>query len=172
MIRGQLTIDRNRAEYFGESLNIDNVQNSPRLWRMHSDQLLREHGVQVTAQRIAVMNAITDHKHISADAVATAVRADIGSISRQSVYDTLALLVSEGLVRKIQPVGSPALFERELDDNHHHIICRDCGHLADVECAVGNAPCLSASDDHGFEIDEAEVAYLGRCPTCQKVSRN
>ena len=139
---------------------------------MQSDEILRGHGVQVTAQRIAVINAVTANKHISADAVASAVRTDIGSISRQSVYDTLTLLANAGLIRKIQPIGSPALFERELDDNHHHIICRDCGHIADVECAVGSAPCLTASSDHGFEIDEADVAYLGRCPNCQKASRN
>ena len=138
---------------------------------MQPDQLLREHGVQVTAQRIAVINAVTTHKHVSADVIATTVRSDIGSISRQSVYDTLTLLVTAGLVRKIQPVGSPALFERDLGDNNHHIICRECGHLADVECAVGSAPCLTASDDHGFEIDEADVAYLGRCPSCQKISK-
>ena len=149
---------------------MDIVQNSPMLWAKQPEQLLREHGVHVTAQRIAVFNAITSHQHISADAVAVAVRADIGSISRQSVYDTLTLLATAGLVRKIQPVGSPALFEREMGDNHHHIICRDCGHLADVECAVGSAPCLTASDDHGFEIDEADVAYLGRCPSCQEHS--
>ena len=138
---------------------------------MQPDQLLREHGVQVTAQRIAVINAVTTHKHVSADVIATTVRSDIGSISRQSVYDTLTLLVTAGLVRKIQPVGSPALFERDMGDNHHHIICRECGHLADVECAFGSAPCLTASDDHGFEIDEADVAYLGRCPSCQKISK-
>jgi Fur family ferric uptake transcriptional regulator len=138
---------------------------------MQPDQLLREHGVHVTAQRIAVINAVTTHKHVSADVIATTVRSDIGSISRQSVYDTLTLLVTAGLVRKIQPVGSPALFERDMGDNHHHIICRECGHLADVECAVGSAPCLTASDDHGFEIDEADVAYLGRCPSCQKISK-
>ena len=138
---------------------------------MQPDQLLREHGVHVTAQRIAVINAVTGHKHVSADDIATTVRTDIGSISRQSVYDTLTLLVTAGLVRKIQPVGSPALFERDMGDNHHHIICRECGHLADVECAVGSAPCLTASDDHGFEIDEADVAYLGRCPSCQKISK-
>lgn len=137
---------------------------------MSSAELLRSHGVQVTAQRIAVINAVAASKHISADSVAGNVRAEIGSISRQSVYDTLALLVAAGLVRKIQPVGSPALFERQMNDNHHHIICRDCGHIADVECAVGNAPCLTASSDHGFEIDEADVAYLGRCRNCQKAS--
>ena len=96
------------------------------------------------------------------------VRAEIGSISRQSVYDTLAVLVEAGLVRRIQPVGSAARYEDRVGDNHHHVICRDCGELADVDCAVGSAPCLTAVDDAGFQIDEAEVAYWGRCPACQQ----
>lgn len=132
--------------------------------------LLRERGVQVTAQRLAVYRAVAADPHITADAVADVAREEIGSISRQSVYDALSVLVREGLIRRIQPIGSPARFETRVGDNHHHVICRDCGRLADVDCAVGEAPCLTADDDHGFEIDEADVAYWGRCPDCRGVN--
>lgn len=135
-------------------------------------QSLRAHGVQVTAQRLAVMAAVSAHPHGTADSIAEAVRTDIGSISRQSVYDTLTLLEHVGLVRRIQPIGSPARFEDRVGDNHHHLICRECGTLVDVDCAVGAAPCLTASDSHGFDIDEADVAYWGRCPSCQELSQN
>jgi Fur family transcriptional regulator, stress-responsive regulator len=128
--------------------------------------LLRERGIQVTAQRLAVMRAVSGQPHITADAVADVVRAEIGAISLQSVYDALGLLVAEGLIRRIQPAGSPARFEDRVGDNHHHLICRVCGRVVDVECAVGSAPCLSATDSRGYEIDEAEVAYWGRCPEC------
>ena len=128
--------------------------------------LLRVRGIQVTAQRLAVLRAVAADPHITADAVAEAVRAEIGAISLQSVYDALALLVSEGLLRRIQPAGSPARFEDRVGDNHHHLICRACGRVVDVECAVGVAPCLTAADGQGYEIDEAEVAYWGRCPAC------
>jgi Fe2+ or Zn2+ uptake regulation protein len=101
-----------------------------------------------------------------ADAVADAVRAEIGAISLQSVYDALGVLVAKGLIRRIQPAGSPARFEDRIGDNHHHLICRICGRVVDVDCAVGSAPCLTAADDRGYEIDEAEVAYWGRCPDC------
>jgi Fur family transcriptional regulator, stress-responsive regulator len=129
-------------------------------------ELLRQRGIQVTAQRLAVLRAVSAQPHISADAVAEAVRAEIGAISLQSVYDALGILVSEGLVRRIQPAGSPARYEDRVGDNHHHLICRICGRVVDIDCAVGSAPCLTASDDRGFEIDEAEVAYWGRCPDC------
>jgi Fur family ferric uptake transcriptional regulator len=128
--------------------------------------LLRQRGIQVTAQRLAVMRAVSSEPHITADAVAEAVRAEIGAISLQSVYDALSVLVTEGLIRRIQPAGSPARFEDRVGDNHHHLICRVCGRVVDVDCAVGKAPCLNASDDSGYEIDEAEVAYWGRCPDC------
>lgn len=128
--------------------------------------LLRQRGIQVTAQRLAVLRAVTGRPHITADGVAEVVRVEIGAISLQSVYDALGLLVAEGLIRRIQPAGSPARFEDRVGDNHHHLICRICGRLVDVDCAVGSAPCLSASDDGGYEIDEAEVAYWGRCPDC------
>ena len=127
---------------------------------------LRERGIQVTAQRLAVFRVVSGQPHISADAVAEAVRAEIGAISLQSVYDALGILVSEGLIRRIQPAGSPARYEDRVGDNHHHLICRVCGRVVDVDCAVGSAPCLTAADDRGYEIDEAEVAYWGRCPEC------
>lgn len=130
-------------------------------------QVLRERGVQVTAQRLAVLRAVSGHPHVTADGVAEVARAEIGAISRQSVYDALNVLVGAGLLRRIQPVGSPARFEDRVGDNHHHLICRDCGRVVDVDCAVGSAPCLTASDDSGYQIDEAEVAFWGRCPDCQ-----
>ena len=136
-----------------------------------SAALLRERGIQVTAQRLAVLRAVAGQPHITADAVADAVRTEIGVISLQSVYDALGLLVAESLIRRIQPAGSPARFEDRVGDNHHHLICRTCGRVVDVDCAVGSAPCLTAVDDRGYEIDEAEVAYWGRCPDCVSQSR-
>ena len=130
--------------------------------------LLRQHGIQVTAQRLAVLRAVSAQPHVTADAVAEVVRAEIGAISRQSVYDALGVLVEKGLLRRIQPLGSAARFENRVGDNHHHLICRICGRVVDVDCAVGSAPCLTAADGQGFEIDEAEVAYWGRCPDCQQ----
>ena len=134
--------------------------------RIDPADLLRQHGVQVTAQRLAVLRAVSAQPHIAADGVAEVARAEIGAISRQSVYDALGVLADAGLIRRIQPVGSPARFEDRVDDNHHHLICRTCGRLVDVDCAVGYAPCLTASDDMGYEIDEAEVVYWGRCQEC------
>ena len=136
-----------------------------------SAALLRQRGIHVTAQRLAVLRAVAGQPHITADAVAEVVRTGIGAISLQSVYDTLALLVSEGLIRRIQPSGSSARFEDRVGDNHHHLICRTCGRVVDVDCAVGAAPCLTPKDDRGYEIDEAEVAYWGRCPDCLEQSR-
>ena len=133
--------------------------------------LLRERGIQVTAQRLAVLRAVSAQPHIAADRVADVVRAEIGAISLQSVYDALGVLVAEGLIRRIQPSGSPARFEDRVGDNHHHLICRICGRVVDVDCAVGSAPCLTALDDKGYEIHEAEVAYWGRCPDCLAKSR-
>lgn len=130
-------------------------------------QLLRQRGLQVTAQRLAVFRAVASHPHFTADALAELVRAEIGTISLQSVYDALGLLVSEGLIRRIQPSGSPARFEDRVGDNHHHLICRTCGRVVDVACAIGSAPCLTVLDNLGYEIDEAEVVYWGRCPDCR-----
>jgi len=135
-------------------------------------ELLRQRGIQITAQRLAVLRAVAAQPHITADAVAEVVRAEIGAISRQSVYDALGILVEKRLLRRIQPVGSAARFEDRVGDNHHHLICRICGRVVDVDCAVGSAPCLTAVDDSGFEIDEAEVAYWGRCPDCLAHARN
>jgi Fe2+ or Zn2+ uptake regulation protein len=129
-------------------------------------ELLRQHGLPVTAQRIAVLRAVSARSHGTADALAEVVRADIGTISRQSVYDALAILTEKGLIRCIQPAKSPALYEDRIGDNHHHLICRACGETHDVDCAVGQTPCLTASADSGFEIDEAEVIYWGTCPDC------
>lgn len=131
-----------------------------------ADQL-REHGLQATAQRIAVLQAVADQPHSTADEVATLAEHTLGAISRQAVYDALGALVERGLLRRIQPIGSAARYEDRVDDNHHHLICRSCGRVVDVDCAVGSAPCLTASDDNGYEIDEAEVAYWGLCPACQ-----
>jgi Fur family transcriptional regulator, stress-responsive regulator len=134
-------------------------------------ELLRSRGIQVTAQRLAVLRAVSSQPHITADSVADAVRNEIGAISLQSVYDALNVLVAEKLIRRIQPAGSPARFEHRVGDNHHHLICRTCGSMVDVDCAVGRAPCLRARHDNGYEIDEAEVVYWGRCPGCLAKSR-
>jgi len=128
--------------------------------------LLRQNGVQVTAQRLAVLRAVSGLPHGTADDVAEAVRGEIGTISRQAVYDALGILAANGLVRRIQPAGSPARYEDRVGDNHHHLICRECGSMVDVDCAVGATPCLGAADDSGYEIDEAEVIFWGRCPRC------
>jgi Fur family ferric uptake transcriptional regulator len=133
--------------------------------------LFRQRGIQVTAQRLAVFRAVTGQPHCTADQVAEAARTEIGAISLQSVYDALGVLVAEGLIRRIQPAGSPARFEDRVGDNHHHLICRLCGRVVDVDCATGAAPCLTATDDRGYAIDEAEVAYWGRCPDCLAQAR-
>jgi len=129
-------------------------------------ETLREHGLQVTAQRLAVLRAVSSRPHSTADVVAEGVRAEIGVISRQAVYDALGILAEKGIIRRIQPAGSPALYEDRVDDNHHHVICRTCGKTVDVDCAIGEAPCLTAADDSGYHIDEAEVIYWGICPEC------
>jgi Fur family ferric uptake transcriptional regulator len=128
--------------------------------------LLRRHGVQVTAQRLAVLAAVSRLPHGTAEEIAEAVRAEIGTISRQAVYDALGLLTEKGLLRRIEPAGSPARYEDRAGDNHHHLVCRTCGRMVDVDCAVGAAPCLTPAVNPGFEIDEAEVVYWGRCPEC------
>jgi len=133
--------------------------------------LLRQRGIQVTAQRLAVLRAVSSDPHTTADAVAEVVRAAIGAISLQAVYDALAVLVAGGIVRRIQPAGSAARFEDRVGDNHHHLICRVCGRVVDVDCAVGAAPCLAAVDPKGYQIDEADIVYWGRCPACVRQSR-
>ncbi len=129
--------------------------------------MLRQHKVQVTAQRLAILRAVRSRPHATADELADDVRAVIGAVSRQAVYDTLALLVDKRLIRRIQPAGSAARYEDRVGDNHHHLICRDCGSTFDIDCAVGEVPCLTADNDHGFVIDEAEVIYWGRCAPCR-----
>jgi Fur family transcriptional regulator, stress-responsive regulator len=131
--------------------------------------VLRQRGLRVTPQRLAVLRAVSDVPHVTADLVADQARVEIGSISTQAVYNALADLTESGLVRRIQPAGSPARYEDRVGDNHHHLICRVCDRMLDVDCAVGDRPCLTAAEDHGYEIDEAEVIYWGRCPECAAV---
>jgi Fur family ferric uptake transcriptional regulator len=128
--------------------------------------LLRQHGLHVTAQRLAVLRAVSDRPHSTADDLHLVVRNDLGTASRQAVYDALSTLTEKGLLRRIQPAGSPARYEDRVADNHHHLVCRSCGQMVDVSCAVGEVPCLTAAEDAGYEIDEAEVIYWGRCPDC------
>ncbi|MEO5837656.1 MAG: Fur family transcriptional regulator [Acidimicrobiales bacterium] len=128
--------------------------------------LLRQHGLQVTAQRLAVLRAMSRQPHATADDIEKIVRSEIGAVSRQAVYDVLAVLTDKGLLRRIQPAGSPARYEDRVGDNHHHLICRTCNQMVDVDCAVGDAPCLTPANDSGYEVDEAEVIYWGQCPEC------
>jgi Fur family ferric uptake transcriptional regulator len=136
--------------------------------RAHGDSaaLLREHGLQVTAQRLAVLGAVSESPHCAAAEIGAAVREELGAVSPQAVYDALRVLAEHGIVRRIQPAGSPARYERRVGDNHHHLVCRSCGQMVDVDCAVGDAPCLTAAADAGYDVDEAEVIYWGRCPEC------
>lgn len=135
-----------------------------------AESFLREHGLQVTAQRLAVLKAVSALPHATADEIADDVRGRIGAVSRQAVYDALGILVEKGVVRRIQPAGSPARYEDRVGDNHHHLVCRTCGRAVDIDCAVGDTPCLTAADELGYEIDEAEVIYWGRCPECRAVA--
>ena len=132
---------------------------------------LRSHGLQVTAQRLAVLRSVARKPHVTADEIEDLVRAEIGAVSRQAVYDALGTLSEKGLLRRIQPSRSPALYENRVDDNHHHVVCRSCRTTLDVDCAVGHRPCLEAAEDHGFVIDEAEVVYWGTCPACQRTAK-
>ena len=128
--------------------------------------LLRGASLRVTRPRVAVLEALEKTPHADTDTVVQMVRTEIGSVSTQAVYDVLRALTDAGLVRRIEPAGSAARFERRVGDNHHHLVCRDCGTVVDVDCAVGRTPCLTASDSRGFVIDEAEVTYWGTCPAC------
>lgn len=130
------------------------------------EQLLRESALRVTRPRVAVLAAVHANPHADTDSIIGAVRADLGDVSHQAVYDVLRALTNAGLVRRIQPSGSVARYEARVGDNHHHVVCRSCGVIDDVDCAVGETPCLTASHDHGFAIDEAEVVYWGLCPAC------
>ncbi|MBF6220529.1 transcriptional repressor [Nocardia abscessus] len=131
-------------------------------------QMLRGVSLRVTRPRVAVLSAVHKHPHADTDSIIRAVRSDLPEVSHQTVYDSLNALTAVGLVRRIQPSGSVARYETRVGDNHHHVVCRACGVIADVDCVVGEAPCLSASDDSGFSIDEAEVIYWGMCPDCAK----
>jgi Fur family ferric uptake transcriptional regulator len=128
--------------------------------------LLRGSGLRVTRPRLAVLEVLRDHPHADTESVIARVRDDLGRVSHQAVYDVLRALTDAGLLRRIQPAGSVARYEVRVGDNHHHLVCRTCGVITDVECAVGEAPCLTAADDHGFVIDQAEVVYWGTCPEC------
>jgi Fur family ferric uptake transcriptional regulator len=133
-------------------------------------EFLRKHGIPVTAQRVAVLRAVSARPHATADDIADHVRSSIGTISRQAIYNVLGVLTEKNLIRRIHPAGSSAMYENRVDDNHHHLICRRCAKTVDIDCAVGKTPCLTAGHDHGFAIDEAEVIYWGTCPECLKTS--
>lgn len=135
------------------------------------EAMLREAALRVTKQRVAVINAVAEHPHADTDSILTAVREQDPTVSHQAVYDVLKVLVSAGLVRKIQPRNSVARYEARVGDNHHHVVCRSCGVIADVDCATGFAPCLEASNTNGFQIEEAEVIYWGSCPECQMAAK-
>ena len=135
------------------------------------ENALRGAALRVTRPRVSVLTALYAHPHADTDTVIRAVRDDLGEVSHQAVYDVLRALTGAGLIRRIEPSGSVARYESRVGDNHHHVVCRSCGSIADVDCAVGDTPCLIASDDHGFTIDEAEVTYWGLCPTCSTAGR-
>ena len=130
------------------------------------ERLLRGAALRVTRPRVAVLTAVYEHPHADTDSIIGVTRKDLPEVSKQAVYDVLRALTSAGLVRRIEPAGSVARYESRVADNHHHVVCRSCGAIADVDCAVGYTPCLTASDDHGYSIDEAEVVYWGLCPAC------
>lgn len=130
------------------------------------ESLLRGAALRVTRPRVAVLTAVYEHPHADTDSIIGVVREDLGAVSKQAVYDVLRALNAAGLVRRIEPSGSVARYESRVADNHHHVVCRSCGAIADVDCAVGDTPCLTASDDHGYSIDEAEVVYWGLCTVC------
>lgn len=131
-----------------------------------AEPLLRGAALRVTRPRVAVLTAVHEHAHADTDSIMRIVRRNLGEVSTQAVYDVLRALTVAGLVRRIEPAGSVARYESRVGDNHHHVVCRSCGDIADVDCAVGDPPCLTASDDHGYAIDEAEVVYWGICPAC------
>ncbi|MEV6275310.1 Fur family transcriptional regulator [Nocardia sp. NPDC051832] len=133
------------------------------------ERMLRAAGLRVTAPRLAVLNVVHNHPHADTDSILGLVRESLGAVSHQAVYDVLRALTAANLLRRIQPMGSVARYETRVGDNHHHVVCRSCGAIADVDCAVGDAPCLTASNNSGFVLDEAEVIYWGICPDCAAV---
>jgi Fur family ferric uptake transcriptional regulator len=150
--------------------NLDQFQTTGQTLRVPTpsdfERMLRGVGLRVTRPRVAVLVAVRDCPHADTDSIIAVVREALGEVSHQAVYDVLRALTTAGLVRRIEPAGSVARYESRVGDNHHHVVCRSCGAIADVDCAVGHTGCLTASDDHGFTIDEAEVIYWGRCPRC------
>jgi Fur family ferric uptake transcriptional regulator len=130
------------------------------------ERMLRGASLRVTRPRVAVLAAVYEHPHADTDSIIGVVREDLGDVSTQAVYDVLRALTAAGLVRRIEPAGSAARYESRVGDNHHHAVCRSCGAIADVDCAAGSAPCLTAADDHGYVLDEAEVIYWGTCREC------
>jgi Fur family ferric uptake transcriptional regulator len=135
---------------------------------MSGEELLRSRGLRVTRQRLAVLDVLdTDHGHLDVEQITAKVRTRLDSVSVQAVYDVLGALCRAGLIRRIEPAGGPSRFERRAGDNHHHVVCRGCGEIADVDCVVGTAPCLEPVRVHGYELDEAEVTFWGLCPGCQ-----
>jgi Fur family ferric uptake transcriptional regulator len=138
---------------------------------MDLERVLRGALLRVTRPRLAVLGVVHDHPHADTDSIIRAVRTELPEVSHQAVYDVLRALTAAGLVRRIQPSGSVARYESRVGDNHHHVVCRACGTIADVDCAVGDTPCLTASNDRGFAIDEAEVTYWGVCPACAAAAR-
>jgi len=135
---------------------------------MTPEEQLRDLALRVTAPRVAVLTEVQANPHLDVEALTARVRSRLGSVSTQAVYDVLRALTDAGLIRRIEPAGSPSRFEARVGDNHHHVVCRRCGHVADIDCATGSAPCLEAGNTNGFIIDEAEVTYWGICPTCQQ----
>jgi Fur family ferric uptake transcriptional regulator len=137
---------------------------------LDDEALLRRHGLRVTTKRLAVLRAASERPHASADDISRVVRSQLDGISIQAVYDALAVFTDRGILRRIQPAGSSVRYERRVGDNHHHLVCRSCNRMVDVDCAAGEAPCLTAADDAGYAVDEAEVIYWGRCPDCATAS--
>ena len=150
--------------YSGLILESGSIRSAPTT--DEAEHLLRGAGLRVTRPRVGVLTAVYEHPHADTDAILGAVRGDLGEVSTQAVYDVLRALTTVGLVRRIEPAGSVARYESRVGDNHHHVICRSCGSIADVDCAVGDTPCMTASETHGYSIDEAEVIYWGLCPAC------
>jgi Fe2+ or Zn2+ uptake regulation protein len=146
------------------------VGTDPTIYGLEAERLLRDVGLRVTAPRRTVLTVVHQHPHSSTETVIEAVRQQLPGVSHQAVYDVLRALTDVGLLRRLQPAGSVARYEARIGDNHHHVVCRVCGAIADVDCALGSAPCLTASDDAGFVVDQAEVVYWGRCPTCSASS--
>jgi Fur family transcriptional regulator, stress-responsive regulator len=153
-----------RDEAVGE---IGAARAQPQASAVPGEDVLRTHGLRVTRPRLAVLEVLSEGGHLEVDEIANRVRRRLDSVSTQAVYDVLGALSRAGLARRIEPAGSPARYEGRAGDNHHHVVCRGCGVVADVDCTVGEAPCLDPSNAHGFEVDEAEVTFWGLCPTCQ-----